>query len=1007
MANYEHFNRKVLSILTICGGLMVTVPLRAYSEGNEYLMQSVQQKTKISGVVKDSNGEPVIGATILEVGTSNGVLTDLDGKFSLNVSSKAQIEISYIGFISQKVKAGSGQSLNIILREDTKLLDEVVVVGYGTMKKKNVTGSISSVDNKTLTVAAATNAVGAMQGKIAGVNIERNVGRPGGSFNIKIRGVNSINNSNSNPLYVINGIPTTEGLGDINPNDIESIDVLKDASATAIYGSRGANGVVIVTTKTGVEGRLSISYDAYVGVRKASNLPDMMNGKEYVDWRTELFKQMGRSTDRSNTEFFTADEWKVIDSDSYTDWQDLVMRNGLQYSNTVTASGGDEKGTFSASIGQLKEEGTVKAQDFSRYNMNLSLNRKFLSKWQMGGNMYFTYSIQNQGSYETLRSAYRLPPVAQAYDEEGNLKFDAYRNDGVKNPLFETSDTGEQREVRRYKFMGNMYLQVEPIKGLVLRSQISPQMVYYRTGIYEGPTTKYAGGKQNNTYASYETNSQFGYVLDNQIRYNKRINNHNFDFNFVQSLEYNRWENSMQEAKNFPYDSEWYNMDAVTKADIASSKTDFKKSTLASFLGRVQYSYKDRYMLTLTGRYDGSSRLAKGHKWAFFPSVAFAWRISEEDFMKDLAAISNLKLRLSYGTTGSDAVGIYGTQSNVAQYYYDFGGQTATSYYKNALANYDLTWEKTYETNIGVDFGVFNNRINGTVDVYRRDSKDLIMTRNLPATTGWSSIWDNIGKTRNQGIELSLNTVNIQTKAFTWNTNIVFDRNKNKIVELYGQKKDDMGNKWFIGKPINVNYDYEFDGIWQTSEAEDAAKYGQKPGQIRVKDVTKDGKITAEDKQVLGQRYPKWSGSITNSFQYKDFDLSFNVYTRQGAQMASTFVSSFISLKGNYNQLDVNYWTPDNPSNEYPQPGNEGKYFSSLTYKDVSFVRVGYITLGYSLPQSLLSKLKLKKLRMYFTTNNPFTFTSYMGYDPEWANQNTWGESTGYTTYLMGVNLEF
>ena len=448
-------------------------------------------------------------------------------------------------------------------------------------------------------------------------------------------------------------------------------------------------------------------------------------------------------------------------------------------------------------------------------------------------------------------------------------------------------------------------------------------------------------------------------------------------------------------------------MDAVASTDIQASQTDYQQTSLASFLGRIQYSFMDKYLFTVSGRYDGSSRLADGNKWAFFPSAAFAWMLGEEEFIKKVDFISSLKLRLSYGVTGNDAVSIYGTQSNVSNRNYDFGGDVSTSYYKNGLANSKLTWERTQEFNIGLDFGFFRNRINGSLDVYQRTSKDLIMERQLPSTTGWTFVWDNIGKVRNTGLELSINTINVQTSDFSWQTNIIFDTNKNEILELYGGKKDDIGNKWFIGEAINVNYDYEFDGIWQTSEADKAAIYGQTPGQVKVKDQNHDNVIDAKDKVILGQQLPKWTGSITNTFTYKNWDLAFNVYTRQGAQLNSTFVSSFMAYDGNYNQAKVDYWTETNPTNKYPQPGNKGKYFSSMCYQDVSFVRVGYITLGYTFPMSLLKPIGIKRLKLYATANNPFLFTSFKGFDPEWATQNTWGEATSTRTFLFGVKLAF
>ena len=977
-------------------------------KGSQQQVTSSEKKKKVTGTVKDSNGEPIIGATVIEKGTANGTVTDFDGNYALELSESGTLAVSYIGYKSQEFAASQIKqgALAVTLKEDTEVMDEVVVVGYGSVKRSDVTGSVSSLDAESLTAASQTNAIDAMQGKISGVNITRNAARPGGSENLVVRGLSSINNSNA-PLWVIDGIPTNSDASDINPADIEKIDVLKDASATAIYGSRGANGVIIVTTKRGKEGKVSINYDGYWGIRKASNLPDMMNMDEYIKFRTEMFQAQGKSTDRSNAEFFTPEEWERIDNGTYTDWVNLILCNGQQYSNTITASGGNADGTFSIGLGQLHEEGTIPNQNFDRYNMHLNVNHKFSKIWEAGGSLYFTHSVQNIGSYEALRSAYRLPGVAYPYDEEGNLVYHVYRNDVVSNPLLESGEDGEQRQNKRFRVFGNIYLQMKPIEGLTLRSQFAPQMIYKREGVYIGPDSKNSTGKAESTTADYNQTLYWSYVWDNQVTYDKLFGLHHLNLSFVQSIQMEEWEYSNQSAKGFSYNSLWYNLGASGLSNATKSTTDFEKRTLASFLGRVQYSFNERYLLTLSGRYDGSSRLAAGNQWAFFPSAALAWRMSEEDFLKDFEQLSNLKLRISYGTTGNDAVDIYGTQSGISLKNYDFGGLTVPAYYKDRLANRELSWEKTNEINVGLDFGFFNSRINGAIDVYRRDAKDLIMERKLPSTSGWTSIWDNIGHVRNVGVELQLNTVNVQTKDFTWETGFTFSKNHNELIELYGGKKDDVTNKWFIGEPIDVNYDYVFDGIWQTDEAEQAAVYGQKPGQVKVRDIDGNKVIDADDKQILGQRSPKWIGSITSTFRYKDFDLSVYLYTQQGAQVQDAFMSSFMTFEGNYNQLDVDYWTENNPSNEFTQPGNKGKYYDTMRYIDVSFVRVGSITLGWNIPKEWTKKIGIKNARLYFTTNNPFTFSSYKGFDPEWATQNTWGTVTGYTTYLIGTKIEF
>lgn len=1001
--------QKGTATLLLLAGMVSAAPQALAFPGQEAASVAAPVKQKVSGVVRDAFGEPVAGASVVEKGTQNGITTDSDGKFTLTVNQGAILSISFIGYVTLQVKATD--DMQITLEEDNQMLEETVVVGYGTMKRSDVTGSVSSLSPEKITAASNTNALDAMQGKISGVNITHNAARPGGSFSVSVRGLSSINNSNE-PLWVIDGIPSSSNANDLNPADIEKIDVLKDASATAIYGSRGANGVVIVTTKRGQAGHVNINYDGYVGARVASHLPDMMNGDEYVEWRTELFKTQGKSIDRSNAEFFTPAEWESIDKKDYTDWLDLTLRNGLQYSNTVSASGGNADGTFAISLGQLHEEGTVADQDYDRYNLHVSANHKILKNMEVGGSLYFTYSTQNEGSYETLREAYRLPQVAHPYDEDGNLKYKVFRQDACTNPLLESSENGEHRENKRYRTFGNIYLQYKPINGLTLKTQFAPQMLFKRNGVSIGTAAKNSNGKTDTANAEYHTTTYWSYVWDNQITYEKLFGKHKLTASAVQSMQMESWEYSDQTAQNFTYNSYWYNLDATSLSNVTRSATDYQKSTLASGLARVQYGYNEKYLLTVSGRADGSSRLAKGNKWAFFPSAALAWRITEEEWMKRYDNVSNLKLRLSYGVTGNDAVAIYGTQSGISAKNYDFGGTVASAYFKNNLANEKLSWEKTNEINFGIDFGFFKNRINGSVDLYQRDAKDLIMKRQLPSTSGWSSIWDNIGWVRNRGVELSLNTVNVQAGGFSWETNFMFSTNKNEIKELYGGKQDDVANKWFIGEAIDVNYDYKFDGIWQNDEATEAAKYGQKPGQVKVKDLNNDGVINADDKTIIGQRSPKWMGSMTNTFVYSQpklgsFDLSVYMYTRQGVQLQDAFASAFMTFEGNYKQLDVDYWTLERPSNLYPQPGNKGKYFDQSRYVDVSFVKVGSISLGYTLPKRLLENMHISNWKFYFTTNNPFTFTDYKGFDPEWATQNTWGTATSYTTYLFGTKISF
>lgn len=967
----------------------------------EYRAEAVQQP--IRGVVRDQQGTPIAGVSIaVKENPTKATKTDSNGAFSIEATKGMTLVISSVGMEKKEVLIADQKTLEVVLSTSDTGLEEVVVVGYGTQKKGDVTGAISSVNSSTIERAATPNAAGALQGQVPGVVVTKNAGKPGGGYNINIRGVSSIGGSNE-PLFVIDGIPSNGGLGDLNPADIEKIDVLKDASATAIYGSRGAKGVVIVTTKRGKSGTTSISYDGYIGTRTPTNLPTMFDGPAYVKFRSEMFKAQGRSVERDNAAFFTPEQWKRIDAGDYTDWPSLILENGLQMNHNVSASGGDEKTQFSIGAGLLHEQGNVAPESFKRYSLRGNIDRAINDKWKAGLNMYMTQNLQDIGSSEALRSSYRLPPVAAAYDENGERIFRVYGTDAVTNPMFDQEN--EIRQSRGFRAFGNLYLQVKPMEQLTLKSSISPSYTGKRTGYYFGPLSKERLGGSLPTQGNNATSEQFTWVMDNQATYETKINVHKITATVLQSMQKDRNETNMLTSEGLPYESLWYNL--ATGPTVREYGSGFTQSTLVSFMGRVNYSFDDRYLLTATGRWDGSSRLADGNKWGFFPSASFAWRLSKETFLADVAAINDLKLRVSYGVSGNDRVDPYKTQAALAQSYYDFGGIAAPGYAPSQLPNKNLTWEKTGEFNVGLDFSFVQGRITGNVDVYDRKIDNILLSRLLPAPSGWESITDNIGKLENKGIEVGLSTINITKGKFSWRTDFVFDKNKNKILELSGGKRDDIGNSLFIGQPVQVNYDYVFDGIWQTNESDAAAKYNQKPGQIRVKDIDGNGIINANDRQIIGKRVPDWTGSIGNTFRYGDVDLYFLLYTRQGEQFNSSFDATLMNYNSPYNQVEIVYWTAENPSQVHFQPGNPGPYAGIANYRKVNFVRVGNITLGYRLPSSLAKKLGIQNLRVYATATNPFTFSKYEGFDPEWPSQNSYGTAISAASYLFGLNLSF
>ncbi|MCW3110803.1 MAG: TonB-dependent receptor plug [Segetibacter sp.] len=671
--------------------------------------------------------------------------------------------------------------------------------------------------------------------------------------------------------------------------------------------------------------------------------------------------------------------------------------------HNVTASGGDEKTRFSLSAGILQEDGNVAPESFKRYTLRGNVERQINEKWKAGMNFYMPQNLQEQGSYEALRSSYRLPSVANPYDSAGAKVFRVYGTDQVTNPLFDQEN--EIRRSRNFKTFGNVYVQVEPVKHLALKSTISPSYSSTRTGFYYGQLTKERLGGSLAAQAGNSTSEQLTWVLDNQAIYDARLGDHKLTATIVQSVQKDRIESNSITAEGMPYKSLWYNL--ATAPTIRSYTSGYTKSTLVSAMSRVNYSYKDRYLVTATGRWDGSSRLAEGNQWGFFPSASLAWRMSQEAFMEKLSAINDLKIRLSYGVTGNDRVDPYSTQAALGQSYYDFGGVAASGYAPSQLPNKNLTWETTHEVNLGLDFALVTGRISGSIDVYNRKINNILLDRLLPAPAGFSSITDNIGKLQNNGIEIGLSTINIKSGKFSWRSDFVYDRNRNKILELSGGKKDDIGNRLFIGQPVQVNYDYVFDGIWQTDQKADAAKYNQTPGQVRVKDLDNNGIINANDRQIIGKQVPNWTGSFSNTFKYGNLDIYIMVYTRRGEQFNSAFDATFMSYNTQYNQVKLDYWTANKPSQTHFQPGNAGPYTGIAYYRDVSFTRVGNITLGYNLPGRILQKFNVSNFRVYATATNPVLFTKYEGFDPEWPTQNTYGTAVSSATYMFGVNVSF
>lgn len=980
----------------------------------------IAQQRTITGSVTDPDGVTLPGVTVVEKGTANGTVTNMDGNYSIDVSAGANTLIfSFVGMITQEVAIGSSAVYNVQLDQETIGLEEVVAIGYGTAKKRDVTGSVGSVKSELITRTNPVQPASALQGQVAGVNVKKVNSRPGSDYTIDIRGVHSISYS-SEPLVVIDGV-MGGNLNTLNPSDIETMDVLKDASATAIYGARGANGVIIVTTKKGKSGKSRVTYDGYVGI-KVPQLPDLMTAQEFYHAYNDVVKA---ENPNANIIWTTAQQ-ENVDAGRSVNWVDEVTDPSAQTSHVVSLSGGSENTTHYFSTGYLSEKGNLHYTGYERFNLKGSIDSKLNDVVKVGFNSYYTFSVRNLGAMETLRSAYRARPTGTIYfddltnpTETNDKNVDGYafwmgiKDTQVQNPILEVQDHSFDDETRVSNFLGNGYLELEPVKGLTFKSSLSASVYNSRRGEYRGPDTKSRLNKLAS--AAYQTNLNSSYTWDNILNYKLSSEKHNLNLTAAQSALRERFESSGIQVENLDYNSSFYAVNTASTINGVSS--DLVERSILSFMGRANYSYNDRYLLTVTGRYDGSSVLAEGNKWAFFPSVAVAWRAAEEDFIKNMNLFSDLKVRLSYGEVGNDVVPPYSTLASLSKIPYDFDGNPAYGYAPNKIGNSELKWENSSEINVGLDLGFLKNRIMASIEYYDKTTNDLIQDVAIPSSLGFSSVTANVGKIMNRGVEISLNTVNFQKESFRWTTNINFSTNHNEILELYGGTVTrDIANKLFVGESLHSNYYYKFDGIWQLDEKEEAAKYGQVPGSVKVVDQNNDGKIlssadeTLDDRVVLGNDLPKWMAGINNTFTYKNWDFSFFIYTRQGVQYRNSLLQGTMGELGSnrYNHLNLNYWTETNPTNDYFGVWQSNPYREAIQYMDANFWRLSNITLGYNLPKSLLERMKFSNVRLYVQANNPYLYVKNrtMWMDPEF-NSGTYQDDLPNSTYIFGVNLSF
>ena len=971
------------------------------------------QKT-VTGTVKDATGEPMIGVSVVVDGTSIGGVTDLDGNFTIQkVPNSGVLKFSYVGYKEQKVSVAGKNSLDIVLQEDAMGLDEVVVVGYGTMKKKDLTGAVASVKTDDIAQVAAPDALQAMQAKVPGVDLISGDGQAGSAVSITLRGNRSITASNS-PLIIVDGVEYTGSL-DIPASDIESMDILKDASSTAIYGTKGANGVIIITTKRGQAGKTRINFSAYLAMKSPTSAVKSMYGQTEVrrwidraNYQADLASGNWGTSNVSLDDVFGAttiagnDKYKVVDlinNGDFTDWYDTILQNSTSQNYEASVSGGNDKTNFSLSLAAMYDKGLLKHDEMDRYNGRLNLDHIINQYFKVGGSLAFTYRSHNARNASVFNAARKMTSLTQAYKEDGSINEtpNVWYSSHV-NPLMDEGDNYKMH-IESTRFMGSTYLQITPIKGLALKTQLAVDRRnrrvgqyndYQSAGRYQAPSTTYMSNSwdaftiltwQNtaNYNVTLDEKHDLGFLLGHELRQDVR-----------EGLGYNG-----TAGKEHYYNQEFYDVTKISADQTPSS--NYTKQAMLSFFGRVNYTYMDRYLFSASLRADGSSVLAKGKKWGYFPSVSAGWRITEESFMESTKSwLDNLKLRVAWGISGNAAVNPYQTLATVSA----TTPGSSDSFIPMSMSNEDLSWETTSSINIGIDFGIIGGRVNGTIDYYYTKTKDLLYYKSAPASSVFTSVLSNIGEYTTQ---------------------------KDEIVKLADnlERNIDGTTALIVGEALSAYYDYETNGIWNVGEYEQyvagyqakgieftapLTKYGT-PGTLKIVDQNGDGKINEDDK-IVYKRTPSHILGLTNTFRYKNFALSLQCMARLGGYFAFDKNNALGLNDGDANWAEVDYWTPNNTGAKFPSPGTNDnelsklytQYASTLLYEKINFFKIKDITLSYNLEKKWLKPIHMESAKIYCSMKNYFTFASVDDYDPERGGSINWPLAK---QVVVGVNVSF
>lgn len=980
---------------------------------------SAQDKKTITGTIFDGKGESIIGASVSIKGTTNGTITDINGRFSLNVNENDILTISYLGFLPQEIPVAGKSDLHITLKENAEMLDEIVVVGYGVMRKRDLTGAVSSVDSKSMQNKPVANIGEALQGRASGVQII-NSGAPGSNVSIRIRGISTINNSE--PLLVIDGVPTDLSLNALNMDDVQTVDVLKDASATAIYGSRGANGVVLITTKKGKLGDGVVSFSANWGIQEATSIPDLLNASQFASYHNDMIANYNGSESLMQRPDFT----DPTTLGKGTDWIDELFGTSLIQNYSISYSGGNDKSNYYVSGGILDQEGIVTNTSYKRYTVQFNGESKVKPWLKFGNNVTLSHDSKKQGSYN-VREAMGAQPTQPVYNEDGTYSGPgnpAYWYGDIKNPLGNAKVNS--RITKGYNVLGNVFAEINFFDKVTFKTLGGIDFKFWDNTNFS-PKYDWKPIPQPESYRYEESNKSLTYLWDNTLTYIDIFNeNHHLNVMIGSSAQNNVYNRMNAGVQGFLSDKNNQLSNGLNQPTVGGTKNDW---ALLSFMGRANYNYADRYLLTLTVRRDGSSRFSKDNRWGTFPSVAVAWRLSEESFYRKNKWVNDIKLRAGYGVTGNQwGIDNYAYFTKLKTGQSVFNETPVSTLYPLVMPNPDVKWETVKQWNAGIDLTLVDQRINLSLDGYIKNTTDMLVPMAVPITTGYSDITVpsiNAGKVRNTGWELTISSRNL-TGELEWNTDLNVSFNKNEVISMNEGVPlftgDDINMTKILvnaeGNPINSFYGYVTNGLFQNQNEVDNASIqvpgGTSAGDIRFMDLDNNGVINDNDRTYIGNPTPEWSFSMNNSFAYKNFDLQIFLQGVAGNDIynANRIWQEGMAVPQNQTAKVLDRWTGEGTSNSMPRAvysdPNKNARHSSRFVEDGSYLRIKNLTLGYTLPTTISKKAYLQTVRLYMSCQNLYTFTRYSGFDPEvGANGVDLSTYPLTRTISFGVNVKF